>query len=769
MDMSDCSPDKRNETENHEIKPYEPGTPPSRQIKFEEFIPPQETHLRDYLAVILRRKRAVILFFIAVVATVTVASFTMKPLYKATAVVEIDKKNPNVYAFPEVQPAFTDDQYYQTQYKVLKSRSLAKMVIDSMGLYNSPVFNPGMRQRGSPFLASVKNCFTWLFASRTNDGGPAAGGPAAGGQTAGPKPVDGEYRYLIDKLIGMLDITPVKNSQLVDVSCIAPDPALARQTANAVARTYIAFSMGRQLDASRQAKTLLEHQINALETKLNASEAALNDYAEKNQMLIVDEKDDKENIMIGQLTATSQAMNTSTTSRIKEQALDSVLRRSGGQNPMVLNNPLVLGLERQFNTLDVKYSNLLMIYKPDYPMMKRLKSQMNAIRRRINAESTNIIRSVAAQYNTDLTREQYLSAEIEREKQGILGYQKKNIGYLLLKRNVDANRQIYDSLLQRLKEVSVSATRTQTNIQILDSADLPGVPFSPDKMKNILLASVFGLIGGVGLAFFMEYFDNTFRSTHEIERSTRLPALGMIPMQKLTGPAAGPVKRPLIAYSRSRSPVAEAFRSIGTFILLSSSAKPPKTILVTSPGEKEGKTTICINTAMALTESMTNGIIVDADLRRPKLHHSFDAENSVGLSTFLSGNIGFEEGLIKKTKVKGLDMITSGPIAPNPSELIVSRRMKELLEALYAMYDFVIIDSAPIMGMPDSVYLSSIVDGSVIVIRAGKTTRNILAETKKIFRSIDAKILGVVLNGIKESDLKYNYYSNYYSSYFKEG
>lgn len=746
--------------QSREIKPYEPRPLSPEQLKFEEFTAPEEAHLRDYLGVILRRKWIVIVFFAAVVVTVAISSFMMAPLYKATAVIRISREEPNVYTFKDVQGTNPqDEEYYETQYKVLTSRALARMTIDRIGLYNNPVFNPEAGNNSGSIIGSIKSSIAGLI--------PFLGAQKDDGQPDDPagQPTSGEYRALINKFISNLDVLPVKKSQLVAVSFISPSPALAQQTTNALAHAYIDFNIDRRLDASRQAKSLLEKQIGTLKTKLESSEAALNDYAEKKEMLIVDNKDNKQNILIQRLTEISGALSSSTANRIKAEALENEMKISSFDNPVVLDNPLILGLRKEYAQLESQYYNMLRIYKPDFPSMQRLKSQMNAITKRIAKEKKNIIGSVYSQYKTEVTREGYLRQEFEREKQNILNYQKNNTQYQILQRDADANRELYNSLLQRLKEVSVSATKTATNIQILDEAELPSVPYKPNKPRNILLAMIFGLAGGVGLAFFMEYFDNTFKDTHDIEKMTRLPALGMIPMQKL----ASSIKRPLIAYSKSRSPIAEAFRSIGTFILLSSSSKPPKTILVTSPGEKEGKTTICINTAMALSESMSNGIIIDADLRKPKLHHSFEADNNVGLSTFLSGNIEFEEGLIKKTKINGLSIITSGPIAPNPSELMVSKRMKDLLEALYTIYDFVIIDSAPIMGMPDSIYLSSIVDGSVIVVKAGETTRQVLAETKKIYRNINAKILGVVLNGIREGDLKYNYYSNYYSSYFKEG
>ncbi len=746
------------EAPKNEIKPYEPtGALSTEQIKFEEFEAPENAHLRDYLNVILRRKRVVTAFFIAVVCLVTIFTYTMKPQYKATTVIRINNETPDVYTLKDIQIQ-ADDGYNETQFKILRSRTLARQTIDRMKLYDNPNFNPWApgASKTDTFMSSIEEAITGIFSFlSTKDDNASDIGPY--------HPDEGVYRFLTGKFLANVDVLPVKASQLVNVSFISPDPALAQQTANAIADAYMDYTLNSRLDASKQEKAVLDKQLDAMKSKVEVSEQALDDYATKNGMLIVDNKDDKQNIMIDKLSAISQAMSAATTKKLQAEALDRELARPGIENPTLINNSLIEELGKQYAALEARYYNLLNIYKPDYPKMRMLKSQMKAIQRSINSEKRKVIGSITSDYQTDLRSEKYLSDEYEKQKSMILDYQKTNSQYQILKRDVDANREIYGSLLDRLKQVSVAATRTTTNIQVLDRAELPNKPFKPNKPVNILLSIIFGLGGGIGLAFFMEYFDNTFKNTREIERATRLPALGIIPMQKLPGV----IKRPMIAYSQSRSPVAEAFRSIGTFIMLSSSVKPPKSILVTSPGEKEGKTTICINTAMALAESMGKGVIIDADLRKPKLHHSFEVDNAVGLSTFLSGNIEFEDALIKKTRVNGLNIITSGPLSPNPSELIVSRRMKDLLEALYATYDFVIIDSPPLMGMSDSVYLSRIVDGSVIVIKAGETTKHILVETKKVFRNINSRILGVVLNGINESDLKYNYYSNYYSSYFK--
>lgn len=738
---------------NYEIKPYEPEERlPSTHIRFDDFMQPDEgTHLRDYLNVVLRRKWVVIVFFLSVVVTVTLSSFLTTPIYKSTAVIKIDKENPNILTFKDVQVIDPDENYYETQYMILKSRNLAKRTIEKLALQKNPEFNPDAKEAGYSLFDMITGSVFGMF-----------GGGKAAGEEAGPK--DREWTPHINRFNKFLSVEPLPKSQLVKISFLSGSPELAEKVANAVAATYIEFNIDSKVDASQQARQFLDKQIEIMKQKVEASEEKLNDYATQNEILFIDESQAKENILSRKLSEISTSLSASTADRIEAEAVYREIKESGAVNSQILNNNLIQNLKKEYSSLESEYQNLLKVYKEDFPKMKRLKSQMDALRGRIEQEKRNLVRSSENDYRASRKREAYLTAEFERSKQRVLNFQKRNVQYQILKRDVDANKEIYNSLLQRMKEVSVASTRTSTNIQVLDPAEVPKKAFKPKKGQNILLSIVFGLLGGVGLAFFIEYFDNTVKDTAEIENRLRLPTLGLIPHQKLTES----IKRPLLIHAKSRGAVAEAFRSIGTFIMLSSSTKPPKTILITSPGEKEGKTTISINTAMAFAESVGNGIIIDADLRRPKLHHSFEADNSVGLSTYLSGNIGLGDGIIKKTPHSGLHLLTSGPVCPNPSELIVSKKMKELLDYLEANYDFIVIDSTPVMGMPDSLFLSSIVDGTVLVIRAGHTTKGSLRETKKIFRSINAKILGVILNGIKETDLKYNYYSNYYSSYFKE-
>lgn len=744
----------------------------------------EEVHLRDYLNVILKRKWIVLVFLSCVVVITIILSFMMTSLYKSTVVVRIDKESPNVLSFQGVQIASPGADYYQTQYEIFKSRNLAEKVIRNLSLDKNKDFMPveSTLSKTKTILFDntagiLLNFFYYIVPKNSEKKQPVTNTPSMKVEIPD---------YLINLLISQLEVTPVKNSQLVKVSFISHNPELSMNVTNAVAQTFIAFDLESRIDASKEAKGFLEGQIEILKKKVEESEQKLNEFASKNEIIY---NKDRENLLTQKLSDISSALNGITTERLQKEALYREVNQSGANNPVILNNPLIQGLKREFSSLEAEYYNLIKIYTPEYPKMKSLKSQMDALQSRISQETSKIINSVESDYNASLKKEENLTKAFNTQKKKVLSFQDTAAQFEVLKREVDVNKGLYNNLLQRLNEVGVSVSNKATNIQILDKATFPKLPFKPNMFFNILLSIIFGFAGGIGLAFLAEYFDNSIKDTHDIERKINLPTLGVIPnmedikvavnnskpkmvqLQKTPSPS----QMPMVINPDKASPVMEAFRSIGAFILLSSSSKPPKTILITGPGERVGKTTICINLARALLESLGKGIIIDADLRKPKLHTAFQLDNSIGLSSFLTGNIDFDGSdgkLLKSVNVRGLSIITSGPVPPNPSELLGSARMQDLIYALQSFYEFIIVDSPPVMGLPDAIYLSKIVDGTVLVVKAGETPLKALQETKKVFRDINAKILGVVLNGVKKNDLKYGsysyYHSSYYSSYFNE-
>jgi len=746
----------------------------------------EEIHLRDYLNVILKRKSIVLLFLISVVTITIILSLMMIPLYRATAVVKIETASPNVLAFKAVQIDTPGADYYQTQFEILKSRNMAERVIRNLSLDKNKDFllPRDMLSKTRSFIydntiGDFSSIIKLFSTKKSSDTAPANPGDNQSVVSDIPD-------YLINSLISRLEVSPVKNSQLVKISFISHNPELSMDVSNAVSQTYITFDLESRIFTSNEAKDFLQTQLEIMKQKVEESERTLNNYAAKNEIVF---NTSNNNLYAQKLSDISVVLNSVTTERIQKEALYRQVRDSGVNNPIILNNPMIQGLRNEHAKIEAEYYNLLKIYTPEYPKMKSLKSQMDAITNRTSQETSKIIQSSELDYRNALKKEDNLTKALNSQKQKVLSFQGSTASYEVLRREVDVNKGLYNSLLQRLNEVSVSASNKASNIQILDKAIFPKDPFKPDLPFNVVLALFFGLTGGIGLTFLVEYFDNSIKDTDDIEKKADLPTLGIIPdieeaREAVTSSDKSMIQHevkpqqsnlPIVVDYKQTNPVIEAFRSIGAFILLSSSEKPPKTILITGPGQKIGKTSVTINLAKAMRERLGRGILIDADLRRPRLHAAFQLDNTVGLSSVLSGNIEFDSSngrLIRSTGISGLSVITSGPIPPNPSELLGSSKIQEIIYALQSLYEFIIIDSPPVIGLPDSIYLSKVVDGTVLVVRAGETPLKALQETKRVFRDINAKILGVVLNGVKKSDLKYgayNYYhSAYYSSYFDD-
>lgn len=742
-----------------------PLSPDIRQSSYTPEYSVEDFHLRDYLHIVFKRKWIVISFFISVVITTAILSFFMVPVYQSTVTIKIDNQNPDALTNPGQSAANPATDYVITQLELLKSRALAEKVVKDLNLGSSERFLPVQSKLSRAWEISIYpikssiSAFTSLFKSEDPDAN-----ASHFSQTAQP------YReeipiYLSSALISRLQVTPVKNSQLVKISFEANDPQVSTNVANAVAKAYIEYDLESRIDANRRAQEFLEKQISDTKQKTQNTESKLNEYASRNQIIFLDGS--KESVLTKKLTEVTSSLGTASTERINKEAIYNQIKESGTAIPEILNNTLIQGLLREHATLEAEYSNLSKTFTPDFPKMKNLKNQIDSISNRLESEKARLKQSLEADYFAALKKENYLKKSSDSLKAQVLHFQERAVEYESLKREIDVDKELHNVLLQKLNEVGIAVMSKASSIQIVDSAVYPRSPIKPNKQRNLLLSVIFGLMGGIGLAFFVEYFDDTVKDTQEIEKLVRLPSLGIIPFQTQLNPET----KHLLAKSDFSNPVSEAFRSIGTFLLLSSSTNPPKTILITSPGAKEGKTTMCINIAAVLAEAVGDGIIIDADLRRPRLHNFFKLDNKNGLSKYLSGNIEFDGNdgrLIKPTSLKGISVITSGPTPPNPSELLYSAKMKDLLDALQATYKFVIIDAPPVMGMPDSILLSNLVDGTVLVVKAGETQKSALAETKKIFNSVNAKLLGVVLNGVKKNDVKYGYYSRYYSSYFVE-
>jgi len=726
--------------------------------------PPQEekeVSLRDYWKVIRKRKWTIIAFFLIVVITTAVGTFTMRPIYRGTTAIQINKENPQIVDFKEIFAVNTMDlDYYQTQYKILESRSLAKRVIQNLKLAEHPEFLPKPETPFQKWKSNILNPIFALFTASNKSYTSEKDPPEGAKETA-----------FINQFLGKLKIEPIRNSRLVKIHFDSNYPELSSQVSNALASSYIQQNLENRFIATQQAKEWLTGQLEDLKAKVERAEEALQAFGSKHDIISLDEK---ENVTMQRLTDLNDALTKAESERMAKEALYKQTRdRNSDSLPSILENRLIMDLKQAYIQLEAQYMKLSETFKPDYPEMVRLKNQMQTIQKRIDGELTKIITAIKNDYEASLRREALLRQAFEEQKARVIVMKDKAIQYNILKREADTNKELYKGLLQRMKEAGVSAGIMASNIQVVDQAELPTKPYRPDKRLNLLLAVVVGLFLGVGLAFFFEYLDNTVKTPEDVEQMIRLPSFGMVPeisserRKRLEKGASYPVE--LITFGYPKSMLSEAYRNIRTSILLSFSEKPPKTIVITSPNPAEGKTTTVINTAIALSQTGAQVLIIDTDMRKPRVHKIFDEENGVGLSNFLSGHAELES-IIKKTEIPNLYYIPSGPIPPNPSELVSSNRFKNMVASLGERFDHLVLDSPPVLGFADSTILSASVDGIILVVLGGKTPRETLQRAKDVLHQVNAKILGVVINriDIRRSDYGYYYY-RYHYYYGKEG
>jgi exopolysaccharide transport family protein len=715
----------------------------------------KEVNLRDYWKVIRKRQWIIIAFFLIVVITTAIGTFTMKPIYRGTATIQINKENPQVVNFQEIFAVnMVDMDYYQTQYKILESRSLAKRAIHSLKLSEHPEFLPKPETPFQKWKSNILNSISGLFTSSNKISNSKEDPSESEKETA-----------LINQFLGKLNIEPIRNSRLVKIHFDSNYSELSSQVPDTLAAAYIQQSLETRFIATQQAKEWLNGQLDDLKAKVERADEALQAFGSKHDIISLDEK---ENVTIQRLTELNEALTKAESERMAKEALYKQTKELNFDSlPSILDNRLIMDLKQAYIQLEAQYMKLSETFKPEYPEMVRLKSQMQTIQKRIDGEINKIITGIKNDYESSLRKESLLREAFEKQKVKAQEMKEKAIQYNILKREADTNREIYKGLLQRMKEAGVSAGIMASNIQVIDQAELPTKPYKPNKQLNLLLAAVVGLFLGVGLAFFFEYLDNTVKTPEDVEQLIRLPSFGMVPeisyerRRRLERGTSYPVE--LITFSHPKSMLSEAYRNIRTSILLSFSEKPPKKIIISSPNPTEGKTTTVINTAIALSQTGARVLIIDTDMRKPRIHKIFDEENGVGLSNFLSGH-GELEAIIKKTDIPNLYYIPSGPIPPNPSELIGSDLFKSMMESLGGRFDHLVLDSPPVLGFADSIILSTVVDGVILVVLGGKTPRETLQRAKEILHQVNAKILGVVINrvDIQRSDYGYYYYRYHY-------
>jgi succinoglycan biosynthesis transport protein ExoP len=720
--------------------------------------------LRDYLRVIRKRKWTIITCVAVIVITVGIHAVTSTPIYEATTRIIIDKENPNVVSIQEVMAVdASGTDYYQTQYKIIESRTVAREVIGRLHLEQSREFFPepkdglisNLKRSIRETIVSWKDSVISLL--RTEENG-------------APETREGyeQDSPLISSFIGRIEVSPIRNSRLVDVSFQARDPALAATIVNTLARTYIDQNLEIKLRAVQDAVTWLHSRIEEERTKVERAEQALLRYKEVHG-IVTDFSSDIEKVTAQKLAQLNTQVVEAESKRVEaETRYKQAMAMAGTPDmldsiPAVLNNELILQIKSMEVDLYKRMSELSKKYGQKHPRMMAIASELQTLQKRKTQEVSRVINSLKNEYEVARAKENSLKAALAAQKQESLELNKKAIQYGVLRREAESARHMYELLIKRFKETSLTEDMRTGNIRIVDRAEVPRHPVSPNKRLNLLLALIVGLVTGVGLAFFFEYLDNTIKLPEDVKQHLKIPYLGPVALfsaERAGNPGDG-THPDLVTLHTPKSSASESCRGIRTSILFSSAESTPQVLLISSAAPKEGKTVITANLAVTMAQANSRTIILDCDMRRPKLHELFGVPKDVGVSNLLVGGANIKEAVVH-TRTPKLDIIPCGPIPPNPSEILGSARMLTLLKGLRKAYAHILIDSPPSTAVTDAVVLSKSVDGVVMVVRTGDTAREIVKNGTAQFAAVGAHILGAVLNGMDMGGDGYSYYQYYY-------
>jgi len=730
----------------------------------------EQIDLRDYLRILIKRRWIMMAIFMVVVLTVTIHTFTSTPIYKATARIVIEKENPNLMSIQEVMAVdSTGSDYYQTQYKIIESRNVAREVIRRLDLANSPEFfskpKEGFFWNIKTWISDTVRSFkSWILSLPKTDKPDRKPGSVEEDEFS-------EDSQLVSSFLRRINVSPIRNSRLVDVSVEAMAPVMSAKMANELVKAYIGQNLETKLVAAKDAVKWLSDRIEEERKKVEDSENALLQYKEENQ-IITDFSSDSEQITAQKLATLNNQVVEAESRRVeaetryqqalavgnKPELLDSI--------PEVLSNDLVKEIKKMEVNLYSQMSELSKKYGSNHPKMVAIESELADLKKRKAAEAQRVVNSLRNEYQLAMAREESLKSALAQQKAETLELNKKAVQYGVLKRQAESTRNIYDLLIKRFKETSLTEEMKAGNIRVVDKAEVPVSPVKPKKKLNILLAMIVGLALGVGAAFFLEYLDNTIKLPDEVKDQLGIPYLGSAPAFEIE-PSVNGDRPDLVTLHSPKSTASESFRGIRTSILFSSADAAPQVLLVTSAGPSEGKTICASNLAVTMAQSGSRVLILDCDMRRPRIHKVFNISRDIGASGVLIGQNGLKEAIVP-TDIDHLHVLPVGQIPPNPSEILGSQKMEKMLELLKKSYNRIIVDSPPITAVTDAIILSKQVDGVVLVIRAGDTPKQLIQNAISQLKAVNAHILGAVLNGIQTGKDSY-YYQYYYYYYGDDG
>jgi len=722
-------------------------------------LPSQDSVLREYLRVLIKRKWVVLGSLAVIFGAVTISTLKATRIYDASGSIAINKTDPALLNLKDSSNGGSD--YYDpadldTEARILKSDLLALQVIKQLNLDKRPEF-----------------------------GGQTDTSPAALALTTDELQPDSEKTSaLLGGFKGNLRVALVPNTRIIEIHYRSPDRDLAARVVNTLINTYIEQNFKTRFESTMQASDWLSKQLVDLQMKVETSQEKLVQYQKQHEILGIDEK---QNIITSKLDELNKELTSAESDRMERESVYRLVQSddpdasaaaaisANGAGEGSASSSLMEKLREQQADLNVQVAQLSTQFGPSYPKVAQLNSQLKEVEAQIQLELKKVISRVRSQYLASLQHENMLHAALDKQKQEANKLNESAIEYSLLKRDLDTNRTLYEGLLEKLKEAGVTAGLRSNNIRSVDVARVPTVPSEPNVPRNLSFALALGLTTGIGLAFLLEGIDNTVRTPEQAQIISSLPSLGMIPLgsrivsegtskQRLSVTSSKEVVE-LVTQSRPQSQMAESYRALRTSLLLTSLGAPPKVILVTSALPQEGKTTTSINTAVVLAQKGTRVLLIDADLRRPSIHKTLGMGPKTGLSNVLTGNATLQQTIVRSNILPTLFVLPAGPPPPNPAELLASSNMKDVLAELREQYDHIVVDTPPTLSVTDAVVMSTRADAVVLVIRSGQTTKQALRRSRELLMQVNARIAGVLLNAVDLSSPDYYYYYEYQGKY----
>lgn len=719
---------------------------PQRSINADT-VEADETHFLDYVRVLYRRRATVVTAFAVIVLTTAVYTFTATRIYEARVQILIEKENANVVTFKEAfeQNQVADD-YYQTQYRILQSRALARRTLETLGLWNHPQSDRGSNGAkgiASVILLPIRSILDWL----RKDSNELRLADETAAQSGA-----------IDAFLAHLRVAPIRNSRLVDVYFSSPDPMLAAKIANALAQGYIQQNLEYRFNSSKEASEWLNGQLAEQRKHVEASEQAVQRYREQGDAASLG---DSQNIVVQKLADVNAAVTRAKTERIQKEAAFNQIRTLQNDRasldtfPAILSSTFIQQQKGELANLQRQQAQLSEKLGPRHPEMVKLGLAIQTAEAKIRGEISKVVDAMRNDYEQALAQEKSLTTALEQQKRDALALNRKGIEYGVLTRNAASNRQIFEALLQRTKETGISGELKTSNIRVVDPAETPRRPVRPNTANNLLLAIFGGAAFAIGLAFFFEYLDSRIKSPDELKQHLGLPFLGMIP-----GISDEAIDNPLIS-NGVPSGFSESFRGVRTNLLFSSADEGCRCLIVTSTGPGEGKTLVSGNLAIALAQAGQKVLLLDADMRKPRLHEVFGETQAPGLSNVLVGNAKSPDAF-HKTTIPGLFLMPAGVQPPNPAELLGSKRFQDLLGSLAQHFEWIVVDTPPVMAVTDSAVVAHLATGVLFVVGAEMTSRHTAKRAIEQLVHARAKFVGAVLNRV---DLEHNGY--YYAQYYR--